>query len=228
MSPAGRPQPRTAAERAARLAAERDGIPFLLFRDAAEVQQVIPLAAHAARLTVGRDAGNDLSLGWDEEVSRAHAELVRVGGEWAVGDQGLSRNGTFVNGQPVTGRRRLRDGDVMRLGRTLILYGFPAFGEPGVTVEATHAPAVAVEELSPTQRRVLIALCRPLAAAGSGALPASNLQIAAEVHLSVPGVKSQLRTLAQRLDCAELPQNRKRLVLAERAIEAGLGVRIHE
>jgi DNA-binding NarL/FixJ family response regulator len=55
------------------------------------------------------------------------------------------------------------------------------------------------------------------------AAPASNQEIADAVHLSVEGVKGQLRTLSARFGVADLPQNRKRLELAERAWRAGLG-----
>lgn len=80
-----------------------------------------------------------------------------------------------------------------------------------------------MDELTPTQRRILTALCRPLVQAGGLAPPASNREIAEVVHLSVEGVKAQLRTLTERFGVADLPQNRKRLELAERALRAGLG-----
>ena len=53
---------------------------------------------------------------WDPEMSRLHAELVRRAGEWTVSDDGLSQNGTWVNGLRLTGRRRLADGDLLRSG----------------------------------------------------------------------------------------------------------------
>ena len=45
-----------------------------------------------------------------------HAALERAGEEWTVVDDGLSHNGTFVAGERVTARRRLRDGDVIAIG----------------------------------------------------------------------------------------------------------------
>ena len=44
-----------------------------------------------------------LSLDFDPEVSRVHAELERLGDDWTVADDGLSRNGSFVNGERVVG-----------------------------------------------------------------------------------------------------------------------------
>ena len=32
-----------------------------------------------------------------------HAELTRIGDDWVVCDEGLSHNGTFVNGERVRG-----------------------------------------------------------------------------------------------------------------------------
>ena len=40
-------------------------------------------------------------------------------------DEGLSRNGSFVNGERVDGRRLLDDGDELRFGQTLLRYRAP-------------------------------------------------------------------------------------------------------
>ena len=108
----------SAVELKERIEAERRGAPFLLYRDGDGVQRILELAGRPSRLTVGRSAETDLSLGWDAEVSRVHAELERVGPTWALADDGLSRNGSFVNEERVAGRRRLADGDVLGLGDT--------------------------------------------------------------------------------------------------------------
>jgi len=215
------PRPRTGSELAQRLAAERTGSPFLLLRDDHDEQLIIELAPGRGRLTLGRDRVNDVGLGWDHEVSRVHAELERVGGDWAISDDGLSRNGTFVNGSRVGGRRRLRDGDCVRLGQTVIVFAAPNRRSDTATMVAGPAPIA--DELTAMQRRILAALCRPLVEAGGIATPASNREIAEAVHLSVEGVKGQLRTLSDRFGVGELPQNQKRLELAERAFRAGLG-----
>jgi len=39
-----------------------------------------------------------------------------------LADDGLSSNGTFVNGQRIVARRRLTDGDAIRVGATVILF----------------------------------------------------------------------------------------------------------
>jgi hypothetical protein len=69
---------------------------------------------------VGRGAENAIRLEADTTVSSRHATLdSRADGLW-VEDAG-STNGTFVNGAPVTSRRLLQPGDVIRIGHTDLL-----------------------------------------------------------------------------------------------------------
>ena len=105
----------TPAELQARIAAERGGRPFLVYRDSDGAQLITTLTGE--RASIGRAGGADVELRWDEEVSRLHAELERIAGEWTVADDGLSRNGTWVNGERISGRHRLRDGDLVRVGQ---------------------------------------------------------------------------------------------------------------
>lgn len=67
-------------------------------------------------LTIGREPGRDVQIDFDPTVSRRQARLERQGGQWVLIDEG-SRNGSFVNGQPVQ-QRVIRVGDVLRLGNT--------------------------------------------------------------------------------------------------------------
>ena len=212
------PKPQSPRELQRVLEAERAGEPFLLYRDEEGEQQIAALDSAGERTTIGRRAANDIALGWDSQVSRAHAFLQTVGGEWSVVDDGLSANGTFVNGERVSGRHRLRDGDVLRAGQTLL-----AFRSPGDLTGSTSiaAEAAVVYELSPLQRQVLRELCRPYAARGTGP-PATNPQIAAEIHLSVEAVKSHLRKLFVKFGLADLPQNEKRARLVDQAFALGL------
>ena len=122
------PHSATPDELRERLAAERRGSPFLLYRQEGAGQQIAELPATAQRFTIGRREGNDVCVSWDPEVSGLHAALERFGREWTLIDDGLSRNGSYVNGSRVMGRRRLKDGDALRLGRTVIVYRQPARG----------------------------------------------------------------------------------------------------
>ena len=206
----------TPAELAEQLAAERRGAPFLLYRDAGGSQRLIRLAGR--RITVGREEGNDLVLAWDREVSRVHSVLEPLAGSWTVVDEDLSRNGTFVNGVRVRGRRRLGDRDVLRFGSTQVLYRNPE-------VEAEETPAMSsgatVAGITEAQRRVLVALCRPLLETAEAGVPPSNREIAAELTVSVEAVRSQLKALFRLFEVPELPQNRKRAELARRALASG-------
>jgi pSer/pThr/pTyr-binding forkhead associated (FHA) protein len=207
------PSVRTAEEARARFNAQGSGLPFLLYRDGSGSQAVVELSE--GRVTIGRRAGNDVALGWDAQVSRVHAELTRMGDDWVLCDEGMSHNGTFVNGERVRGRRRLHGGDAITVGDTLI-----AFCGPQSLSTVATAPAERLEaevELTPAQRRVLVALCRPLAQPGYAA-PASNQQIAAELFLSVDTVKGTLTQLFERFGVEHLPQNAKRATLAARGV----------
>ena len=66
-----------------------------------------------------------------------------------------SRIGTFVNGGKIIGERALHAGDEILLGRLRLLFRGPALG--------TETAAVAQPPpLTPREREVLLALCRPL------------------------------------------------------------------
>jgi hypothetical protein len=202
------------------LARRRGGEPFLAFRDGSEELVLVALGREDGTRTLGRRPEMDVSIPWDAEVSGLHAELECLSGEWTVVDDGLSTNGTFLNGERIAGRQRLQDGDLIRVGRTVVAYNLDEAPTADTTVTAGEAPPL--PRLTDTQRRVLIALCRPLRDGGSFTTTASNQQIADEVFLSVDAVKMHLRTLFARFEMTELPQNQKRARLAEVALEYGL------
>ena len=209
----------TASELAEQLAAEREGRPFLLYRDGEGKQRLLELGGE--RISVGREPDNDLVIEWDPEASRVHALLERLAESWTVVDDELSRNGTFVNGARVRGRRRLGDRDLLRFGATEALYRNPA-GEADETPPVSGQAAVA--EISQAQRRVLVALCRPLLEAEQTTSPPSNREIADDLTVSVEAVRSHLKTLFRLFEVPDLPQNRKRAELARRALASGVVV----
>jgi len=201
-----------------RLDAERRGTPFLVLRDGDERQLIVELTAERSPLTIGRQTTSDVALVWDDEVSRAHADVECIGDIWTLVDDGRSRNGSFVNGERVHGRRRLRHGDVLALGRTRLTFVAPARGGAGSTaVGRSRTPP----PLSAAQRRVLVALCRPVAGARF-ATPPSNRELAAELCLSVETVKFHLHALFELFGLGSVPQHRKRAALAQHALEQGV------
>lgn len=208
----------TPRELSDRIAAERGGNAFLLYRDRDGNQVILQLLGD--RVTIGRRPSNDVALDWDDEVSRAHAALERSGDDWTLVDDGLSHNGTYVGGERVTGRLRLRDGDVIRAGGTSIAYCAPGGGSASMQTVTSVGPRVA-ELLTPAQRRVLVALCRPFRDE-TYATPATNQQIADELVVSVDAVKSNLRALFTAFGIDDLPQNQKRATLALTALRTGV------
>ncbi|HEX3734568.1 MAG TPA: FHA domain-containing protein [Solirubrobacterales bacterium] len=210
----------SAPELKLQIEAERAGRPFLVFRAGEGEQRIVTIEPGATELWVGRGESADVRLQWDEEVSALHAQIEVVRDECTLVDDGLSRNGSYVNEQRVHGRRHLRDGDTIRFGRTELAYRRPGEGGAEATVIAAEAPAVAA--VSPAQRKVLVALCRPYKDGGSFATPATNGEIGAELHLSVDAVKTHMRALFEKLGIGDVPQNQKRVALAERALQTGV------
>ena len=207
----------TPAEVQARLHATRTEQAFLIVRDQRHQQHIVILDP-ARQVTLGRTPGVDVELGWDPKVSRVHALLECIGGAWMVSDDGVSSNGTFCNHDRVRGRRRLNDGDTLRVGHTTLLFRDPEGAAHAATVDTGASDAA---RLSPLQRRVLIALCRPYLAASAFTLPATNHEIAGELGLATDAVKAHLRVLYAKFEIEHLPQNQKRGRLAELAFQSG-------
>lgn len=70
-------------------------------------------------ITVGRELGNDIVIG-DSYVGRHHLELIKdEAGAYFVRDLN-STNGTFVNGQKITGEVPIDEHDIIRIGNTTL------------------------------------------------------------------------------------------------------------
>lgn len=110
---------------------------------------------------VGRDRRADLSFDpdLDRQVSGWHAEFRARDESWWVRDLG-SRNGTFVDGEPVRGWRRLTPGTEIRLGT----------GGPLLRVEGGEAAAGMVWRNPESLRRIALALGGALAVVLVGAV----------------------------------------------------------
>jgi hypothetical protein len=78
-------------------------------------EQTFPLTS--IETTIGRAETCDITLA-DPGVSRTHARVLREGDDYVVEDL-RSTNGTEVNHHPVV-RRRLADGDVVKVGNTTL------------------------------------------------------------------------------------------------------------
>jgi two-component system NtrC family sensor kinase len=77
------------------------------------------LTNHEGAMSIGRDSGNFVQLD-DNEVSRRHAEIRRIGETFVVGDL-KSSNGTWLNSRKIE-RAELSSGDQIQVGRTILVY----------------------------------------------------------------------------------------------------------
>ena len=91
--------------------------------------------------TLGRGLANSVPLPDDPAVSSFHAQIQRTPNGYEIQDQS-SRNGTWVNGEPVA-TRSLHDGDQIQIGATLLQF---ALHRP--TAKATSSPERGPGELN--------------------------------------------------------------------------------
>ena len=132
----------------------------------------------------------------------------------------VEEGGAYLNNQRVIGRKRLADADTLKLGDTLVVFCDPASSSQSEPTVTSIGPRLA-RRLTPAQRRLLLALCRPCRD-GDFVAPASNPQIAEELHITVDSVKSGLQALFELFGIGDLPQNQKRAQLAVDALQTGV------
>jgi hypothetical protein len=207
------------AEEAEVQEAERRGLPFLVLRDGEGALHVISLDARRRVYAIGRRSATDIPLPWDREVSRLHAEIRRLGGEWTISDDGLSQNGTFVNELRLSGRRRLLDGDLVRVGRTSMTFRTPPTGTAVLTLRPGELRAATA--MSEQQRAVLREMCRPLAR-NPDAPPASDITIAQALAIPQDVAATEVLGLFAAFGLDELPAEEARLEAAQAALASGL------
>jgi pSer/pThr/pTyr-binding forkhead associated (FHA) protein len=168
-------------------------------------------------LLVGRADHCDLVLD-DEAVSGDHLEIAIRGAAVMATDLD-SRNGTLLNGERIDRPRRLRNGDVIQLGRFRLELALP----PRRRSESTAVAPKGAVHLTDDERAVARALVAPYrdpeVRAGR---PATRAEIAESLHLSERTVQRRMDGLAQKLGLpAEEKRERPRLV-AERVLELGI------
>jgi predicted component of type VI protein secretion system len=195
------------------------GHPVLQFTDADGRVREHALDSRV-RVVIGRSPAATIPVLDDSSVSRLHAALEWMDTHWTVVDDGLSRNGTFVNGQRITGRRPLHPGDTIRIGAFVLTYRDSARAPEPTTGVAGPLPTR--DALTDAQLKVLTALCRPFKGGAGYASPPSNQQLAAELFLSVDTIKSHLRALFAKFGLDQTPDHHKRLRLAQCAMIGGV------
>ena len=169
--------------------------PYLSRWGAQAEQRRWPL--HAGVATIGRGPAADVVIDGDLQVSRPHSTLERVAGVWTIVDNGLSRNGTFVNDRRVAGRVQLHDRDEIRVGCTVLTFCAPAEVDGLHTLVSEPLPTSA--RLTPAQRTVLVALCRPYKDERPYATPSTNQQIADELVVALNTVKRHVTHILEKL-----------------------------
>lgn len=97
-------------------------------------------ALEGDQMTIGRDSTTEIVIN-DAEVSRRHARLTFQGGKYVLEDLG-STNGTFVNGQRLSGPRVLKPGEVISFGEQIMLVFEAVNLDPGATMVSPRAAAV--------------------------------------------------------------------------------------
>jgi FHA domain len=169
----------------------------------------------AETLTVGRSSQAQIIIGNDDGISRRHALLSRISGQWAIEDLG-ARNGTWLNGNALVGRRILRNGDEIRLGSTIL--GFRDYSDDdSSTLKGGQAPPI-----TGRQREVLVELCRPYFFSNSPTKKAaSKADIAAALFVGEPAVQAQLLNLYDRFGI-EGRRGERRDLLADIVMHKGV------
>ena len=71
------------------------------------------------QITMGRESFNAISIDV-RALSRSHARLVKSSSGYAIQDLG-STNGTYINGEAITGLYPLKNGDNIFIGETVVL-----------------------------------------------------------------------------------------------------------
>jgi predicted component of type VI protein secretion system len=205
--------------------AARNAGTSVLYQDPGGRQHTCVLEAGTSAVTIGRLPDCDIALAWDTRVSRHHAELEHRGDAWDVVDDSASRNGTFLNGERIAGRRRLRNGDVIRVGDTVLLFRAPLAAAAGVPpppgVSTFAGSSLWGIDLSETERRVLRVLRGSPHQPPAASTAPSNVEIAHRASLSEDEVKAAVTAmkLKFRID-GDSQEWRERLVV--RAISSGL------
>lgn len=96
-------------------------------------------------ITIGRGGQNDIDI-TDSKASRHHMQIIQHDdGHFTLSDFG-STNGTFVNGQKISGEIPLNDMDIVRIGNTTIPWRM--YFEDGLDtpIESIDSPAEDVEQ----------------------------------------------------------------------------------
>ncbi|MBL8620291.1 MAG: sigma 54-interacting transcriptional regulator [Myxococcales bacterium] len=143
----------------------------------------------------------------DAAASEQHARLTRVHGAWIVEDLG-AKNRTFVNGRAVS-RATVADGDVLEIGRTLVLFrdgAVPVAGAPDLRVEQL-APGLPGLPTFAGELATQLAAAATAARAGIAVLVRGPTGTGKELVARAIHAASQRRGAFVAVNCGALPAN---------------------
>ena len=118
---------------------------YLVIRDGLKWTDVFRLVPGQS-VTIGRAATNQIVIK-DDRCSRNHAEIFMSGGQWTLRDL-ESRNGTMVGDQQIQGDWTLQPTDVIRVGRSQLVFVHhltEAFNEPATAVTRPRDEASVID-----------------------------------------------------------------------------------
>jgi len=138
-------------------------------------------------LLIGRDPRAQIRLE-DPTASGRHCVISGQGGEWQIQD--FSRNGTFVNGEKLTAKRRLANGDRVRIAQSEWQVSIDGAAREG---DATYVRAVTPPEEPIEHTRTMSSSARKVASA-QGAADNRLLGPALEVIADLARTRKQART----------------------------------
>jgi hypothetical protein len=124
---------------------DRRPVPYLLLTAGHGRGQTFDLRGE---VYLGRSQANSITIS-DGKVSRSHARLDPVRGTYVITDLG-SANGTYINGVRITQPIRLRDGDLLQVGDTqLIFHTHSSPHSPHEDQAKGHSPFPAAPAVDP-------------------------------------------------------------------------------
>lgn len=194
------------------------GEPMLIWRDG-ERRQQLQLLDPARRYSLGRRRTMSVPIAWDAKVSKLHAELECIDGEWVITDDGLSRNGTWINERRIHERGRLRHEDQIRIGHTILEFR-AAPDDLELLATEDEDGADALPTFTPSEQAALRELCHDWFVEGKPA-PSPNDEIAARLSLSINAVKATLRSAYRKCGYPEQDSQRRSTVM-HYVIERGI------
>ena len=163
---------------------QTDSGAYLVVRSAGRWSDVFRLSP-PGEVVLGRASSNQIVIR-TEQASRQHSRIRWVSPSWTIEDLG-SRNGTYVNGQKLTGPQELTDGDVIEIGGFVVNFVRRIDGGVGAPVTTGDSGSQATDDqitmgpdaasITDTRRRSMYLHGRPDAGAAASASQSASRRL---------------------------------------------------